>query len=88
MRIAQATLSIIDDMWAQVVPRVQQSNYLEDAAHRLATGIHNQFDESVVIARVFLTVPYGELPNANKEFVKKLAESADVESELKPAKKN
>ncbi|KKK91111.1 hypothetical protein LCGC14_2716250 [marine sediment metagenome] len=51
-------------------------------------GIHNQFDESVVIARVFLTVPYGELPNANQEFVKKLAESADVESELKPAKKN
>ncbi len=31
--------------------------------------IHNQFDESVVIARVFLTVPYGELPNANQEFV-------------------
>ncbi len=41
----------------------------------------------MVIARVFLTVPYGELPNANQEFVKKLAESADVESELKPAKK-
>ncbi len=88
MRIAQATLSIIDDMWAQVVPGVQQSNYLEDAAHRLATGIHNQFDESVVIVRIFLAATYGELPNANQEYVKKLAESADVQSELKPAKKN
>jgi histone H3/H4 len=41
------------------------------------------FDESVVVARVFITVPFDGLPDVNKEFVKNLAESAGVVAEIK-----
>jgi len=83
MKIGKTTSSNVEQLWAQVEPRVQQSNSLEDAAQQLATELHNQFNESVVIARVFFTVPYGDLPPKNKDFVKNLAESAQAVSELK-----
>ena len=84
MRIAEATSSTVSDLWTQVQPRVRGSKYLEEAAQELASALHTQFDESVVIARAFVTVPFNSLPEANKEFVRNLAESAGAASELKP----
>ncbi len=83
MRIAEATSTAVSDLWTQGQPRVQGSNYLEEAAQEIVTALHTQFDESVVRARVFVTVPFDSLPKANKEFVRKLAE-AGTASELKP----
>ncbi len=83
MKIEQIASSTIKQLWDDLEPRLQQSNNLEDAAQKLATELHMQFDESVVIVRVFLTVPYGALPSNNQEFVKKLAESTHGVSELK-----
>ena len=65
-------------------PRVAESKRLEDAAQALATALHTEFDESVVIARVFVTVPYGNLPEENRRFVKGLAEGAGAATDLKP----
>lgn len=84
MKIEQTTSSTIEQLWAQMEPGVQQSKSLENAAQQLVTKIHAQFDESVVLARVYLTVPYGALPSANTEFVKKLVSSTPAASELKP----
>jgi hypothetical protein len=83
MRIEETTSTVVKQLWANVEPRLQESNCLEEAAQELATELHSHFQESVVISRIFLTVPYGELPSSNKEFSKKLAESADVASEMK-----
>ena len=83
MKIEQATSSALTEVWADVELRVQQSECLEEAAQELATALHTQFDESVVIIRVFVTVPFNVLPLTNKEFVGKLAESAGAVSELK-----
>jgi hypothetical protein len=84
MKIEQTTSSTIEQLWAQMEPGVQQSKSLENAAQQLVTKIHAQFDESVVLARVYLTVPYGALPSTNTEFVKKLVSSTPAASELKP----
>ena len=62
---------------------MQPSTSLEHAAQELVTELHTQFDESVVLARVFVTVPFGELPPYNKDFVRRLAESAGSASQLK-----
>ena len=62
---------------------MQPSTSLEHAAQELVTELHTQFDESVVLARVFVTVPFGELPPCNKDFVRRLAESAGSASQLK-----
>ncbi len=83
MKIEQATASTITELWTKVEPRVKQSKSLEEAAQALATALHTQFQESVVLARVYFTVPFGALPATNKAFVQKLAESAGAASDLK-----
>lgn len=83
MKIEQATASTITELWGSVGPRAQQSKSLEEAAQALATALHTQFQDSVVLARVYFTVPFGNLLGANKEFVQKLAESAGAASDLK-----
>ncbi len=78
MKIDQATSQMISELLAQLEPRVHEANTLEDAAQELVASLQEKFDESVVSARAFLTVPYGSLPPKNREFVQKLAESAGV----------
>lgn len=85
MKIEQATSATITELWTKVEPRVKQSKSLEEAAQELTTALHTQFQESVVLARVYFTVPFGVLPATNKAFVQNLAESAGAASDLKPA---
>ncbi len=83
MRLEATTPSTIAQLWTRLEPRVQQSGCLEDAAQVLAEGLHTQFEESIVIARVFLTVPFGALQPENKAFVQRLAELTGAGAELK-----
>ena len=83
MKIEQTTPSIVSEFWANVEPGVEQSKCLEEAAQELATELHKQFDESVVLARVYVTTPFDTMPPNNKTFVQNLAESAGAESDLK-----
>ena len=83
MRLAHAMPSTVSNLWTSLDPRVQPLTSLEDASQELATELHKQFDEPVVLARVFVTVPFGELPPGHKDFVRKLAESAGAASQLK-----
>ena len=88
MKIADASPYRIAELWTSVESQVQRSSYLEQASQELATAIHEQFAESVVIARVFLTVPFDALPPASRRFVQALTDSAhssDPRAELKPA---
>lgn len=78
MKIEFSTIENVTHLWKEIEPRVKQAKSLEEGAQALAAGIHSSFDESVVIARVFCTVPFEDLPQANKDFVKKLVESAGV----------
>lgn len=82
MKIADATPSTITDFWTELDGRIQGAACLEDAAQALASELQGQFEESVVIARVFLTVPYGSLPADSQQFVQNLAQSAGGNSEL------
>jgi len=83
MRIGEATSSTVTEVWSQVQTGAPQPKYVEDVAQRLVTALHSQFDESIVIARVFVTVPFGELPAVIQSAVRKLAESAKAGSQLK-----
>ena len=83
MRIEQASSSTVSDVWGGIEDKVQGAGRLEEAAQELAAAIHNTFEESVTIARVFVTVPFGSLPEANQSFVRSLAESAGAAEDLK-----
>jgi histone H3/H4 len=82
MRIDGATTSTVATLWASADLAVRRATCLEEAAQALAESLHTTFEESVVIARVFFTVPFGELPSANREFVEHLADSAGAAAEL------
>jgi len=83
MKIQEATSSEVRNLWISVESRIGRATALEDASQELATAIHTRFDESVVLARVYLAVPYGALPEASKNFVRALADSSGAASELK-----
>jgi hypothetical protein len=51
---------------------------LEDAAQKVTDLMYTEFKDSVVLARLFATVPFGKLPTSNKEFIRKLAEAKGV----------
>lgn len=57
---------------------------LEEASQRYTHLIHERFRDSVVLARVFATVPYGELPADNRRFVDELASARGVAELVHP----
>ena len=83
MRIEDVTEASALAFWNGVNPKLQQASCLEEAAQEVATAFHNQFDESVVLARVYATVPFAELPDANQTFVRELAASAGAAANLR-----
>lgn len=54
------------------------STYLEEAAQRYTDVMYKEFADSIVLTRLFATIPYGRLPVANRTFVDKLAASAGI----------
>lgn len=83
MKIAETTAVTLADFVAEVEPQVERAKSLEDAAQTLAAAVHKKFEESVVLARVFLTVPFFSLPESNQQFVRQLADSVGTASNLK-----
>lgn len=56
--------------------------YLEDATQKFAELMYEQFPKSVVLSRVFVTIPFGMLSDFRQNFVLKLSESAGVREQL------
>ncbi len=50
---------------------------VEQAAQELSQTLYREFRESVVLARTYLTVPFGGLPASNQKFVRELAATVD-----------
>ena len=82
MRVEQTAPVAITDLWAGVESGIAQASHLEHAAQELATAVHSQFEESVTLARLFITVDFGSLPASNQAFVRDLAASAGAGSDV------
>jgi len=83
MKLSNATPITVSRLWADLEPKSQQTRFLEESAQELTASVHNQFQESVVLARLFTTVPLEDLPSNNRSFVEKLAESAGAAADMK-----
>jgi hypothetical protein len=55
----------------------------EEAAQKLTDCLYREFKDSVVLARVFVSVPFEKLPSSNREFVKNLAAAKGITPLLK-----
>lgn len=58
--------------------RITGSSSLGEAAQRYMSVLYEQLSESIVLARLFATIQFKDLPESNKEFVMNLAQSANI----------
>lgn len=73
-RVNQLSIRIKDD--------INNCDYMEDAASKFTNAIFHEFSKSFVLSRLFVTIPFYDLPDKNKKFVEKLAESKGILSQL------
>jgi hypothetical protein len=82
-RISIAGASQVAELWMRVEPGLQHAQCLEQAAQTLVATLAEEFPQSVVLARIFCTVPFDALPPANRRFAERMAEAAGAESGLR-----
>ncbi len=82
MKIEEATPTTILDLWTRIEPDIRGSPTLEAAAQTLVTALYEDYADSIVLVRTFLTLPLSTLPARNQAFVRKLA--GEGASELEP----
>ncbi len=76
-------LSTIDI--AELVPlfnrtkeRLNNVNTVEEAAQRLTDSLYVEFQNSIILVRVYATVPFGKLPASNRSFASRLARDQGI----------
>ncbi len=56
---------------------------LEEAAQRTVDMVYNEYSDSLVLLRLYATVPFGRLPDFNRNFVTQLAQSNNISSQIR-----
>jgi hypothetical protein len=72
-------LPLIDD----ITEKTKSCKTLEEAAQTVTDVLYEEFSDSIVLARLFGTVPLGKLPVANRSFVAELADSQGITDLIK-----
>ena len=61
---------------------LRECDSMEAAAQRLVETLYEEFTDSIVLTRCFVTVPYRKLPATNQKFVDELAYSKGITAEI------
>jgi hypothetical protein len=72
MKFEDVTPGIIDDLEQRTADELGGMDSLEAASQRFCDILYGMFEESLVLVRVFATVPFGTLPATNRVFVERL----------------
>ncbi len=67
---------------SKIESQLRDRRSLEQAAQIFIDAFYEEFEESLVLARLFMSVPYANLPQFNQEFVTNLAEKKGFASEM------
>lgn len=81
-QINQASLDNLLTLQDVIGEQARKCNTLEAAAQKYMTILYENLHESIVLTRLFVTIPFGELPEPNRKFVIQLAKSKNVEDQL------
>jgi hypothetical protein len=73
LKFADATSSVLDAIEREMTAAVSRLDSVEAAAQATAVLLFETFPETTVLARVFVTVPFAELPAPDQAFVRRLA---------------
>lgn len=74
--------TIPDALWETAARGVNSASNLEAAASAFLDAIYSRFDKAMILARTFVTIPYGSLPKRNAAFVKSLGADKRVAANL------
>jgi hypothetical protein len=67
----------------KVEEQVKRCKTLETAAQAVMEVLYQEFSDSIVLVRLFVTVPFGKLPAANHSFVARLANAQGLTGLMK-----
>ncbi len=81
--ISKLSLKELVDLNDKLTGQLAGCTSLEDAAQEYMSILYEALSESIILARVFAAIPFGELPEPNKEFVRNLAQSTGVSELIK-----
>ncbi|MFX0073045.1 MAG: hypothetical protein ACFFAO_18360 [Candidatus Hermodarchaeota archaeon] len=82
MRVSEATfleIEKIDKRIRKIITDNEPS--LESAAMKFVSEIYDNFEDSIILLRLFLTLPYNELPKETQAFADILAQSVNLKLE-------
>ena len=82
MKISDTTPAAIREAWEECALRIAGNPYVDELAAVILDALYARFDESLVLVRAFLTVPYKALPPRQHEFATRLAASVGLERTL------
>ena len=72
MRFEDVTAATVDALEQRTADELGGMDSLEEASQRFCDILHGMFEESLVLVRVFATVPFAMLPATNRGFVERL----------------
>jgi hypothetical protein len=72
LRFAEVTPQVLDALERRVEDELGGQPTLEAAAQRFADILFETFEDSLILARVFVTVPYAKLPPFNQQFLRRM----------------
>lgn len=80
--IATQGVNAATGIWEKAETYVSGARSMEDACYFFLDAVYAEFEQAMVLARAFLTIPYDELPNRQREWVGSLAGDKGVAGQL------
>lgn len=77
MKLSAVTSADVSGLLQQAAA-IRGQSAVEGVAQQFTDMVYRRFEESLVLTRLFATVPMGRLPSSNRDFVTSLASSAGI----------
>lgn len=80
--LSVVSYDVVQGWQARVQESVRSSTSVEDVAQRAAGLLYEEFRESIVLSRLYATIPYGKLPEDRRRFAAERAAARGVAASL------
>jgi hypothetical protein len=80
--ISHLSLEDFVNLQDKIIEQIHGCTTFEAAAQKYMSILYDELTETIVLARLFVTIPFKELPEPNREFVMNLAASADISERI------
>ncbi|MDR3602400.1 MAG: hypothetical protein P4L49_18255 [Desulfosporosinus sp.] len=83
MRISDITISKMKEIVGPIELQLSQMRTYEEASQFFCQSLYNMFPNAIVLARIFVSVPYEKLPESNKKVVQDIIRNTKKQADLR-----